>query len=113
MRALTVTDPGPLTTVQDAGRPGLAHLGVPRSGWLDPPAAWLANRLVGNEPGAAVLETTLGGVSLRAEEAMTLAVTGAESAVLVGDRAAPFGEPVSLLACAELRVGFARRGMRS
>ncbi len=57
MRALTVLDPGPLTTVQDGGRPGLAHLGVPRSGWLDAPAARLGNRLVGNKPGAAGLET--------------------------------------------------------
>ena len=77
MRALTVLDPGPLTTVQDGGRPGLAHLGVPRSGWLDAPAARLGNRLVGNKPGAAGLETTVGGVTVRAEEAITVAVTGA------------------------------------
>ena len=49
-------DAGPLTTVQDRGRPGLAHLGVPRSGLLDAPAAGLANRLVGNDPDAALLE---------------------------------------------------------
>ena len=63
-RALTVLDAGPLTTVQDGGRPGHAHLGVPRSGWLDAPAARLANRLVGNDAGAALLETTVGGVAL-------------------------------------------------
>jgi biotin-dependent carboxylase-like uncharacterized protein len=108
-----VTDAGPLTTIQDAGRPGLAHLGVPRCGWLDQPAAWLANRLVGNKPGEAVLETTMGGVALRAEEAMTLAVTGAQAAVLVNGQALPFGEPVSLVAGAELRVGPARTGVRS
>ena len=45
---------GPLTTVQDLGRPGLAHMGVPRSGALDEPALRLANRLVGNPPGAAI-----------------------------------------------------------
>ena len=42
-------DPGALATVQDRGRPGWAHLGVPRAGALDAPAAALANRLVGNE----------------------------------------------------------------
>ena len=47
-RTLRVVEAGAQTTVQDAGRPGLAHLGVPRSGWLDDPAARLANRLVGN-----------------------------------------------------------------
>jgi biotin-dependent carboxylase-like uncharacterized protein len=113
VRALTVTDPGPLTTVQDAGRPGHAHLGVPRSGWLDAPAARLANRLVGNKSGAALLETTAGGVALRAEEAVTVAVTGAQAQVEVDGRHAPWGEPVSMPAGAELRVGQARRGVRS
>jgi biotin-dependent carboxylase-like uncharacterized protein len=112
-RTLSVVDPGPFTTVQDAGRAGHAHLGVPRSGWLDPPAARLANRLVGNPPGAAVLETTLGGVRLLLAEAITVAVTGAEADVLVDGHAVPWGEPVSVPAGAELRVGTARRGVRS
>jgi biotin-dependent carboxylase-like uncharacterized protein len=56
---------GALTTVQDRGRVGWAHLGVPRAGALDRPAAALANRLVGNAPDAAVLETVLGGLVLR------------------------------------------------
>ena len=63
MRTLTIVDAGPHTSVQDRGRPGWAHLGVPRAGALDRPAADLANRLVGNDPSAAVLETTLGGVA--------------------------------------------------
>jgi len=112
-RALTVLEAGPLTTIQDAGRPGHAHLGVPRSGWLDAPAAELANRLVGNESGAALLETTVGGAALRAEEAVTVAVTGAEADVRVDGHAAAWGEPVTLPAGAVLRVGPARRGVRS
>jgi biotin-dependent carboxylase-like uncharacterized protein len=112
-RALTVVDAGPLTTIQDAGRRGYAHLGVPRSGWLDAPAARLANRLVGNDAGAALLETTVGGVTLRAEAALTVAVTGAEADVLVDGRGAAWGEPVSLRAGAVLGVGPARRGVRS
>ena len=112
-RTLTVVEAGPLTTIQDAGRPGHAHLGVPRSGWLDAPAARLANRLVGNRARAALLETTVGGVALRAEEAVTVAVTGAEADVLVDGHAAAWGEPVSLPAGAVLRVGPARRGVRS
>lgn len=47
-----------LVTVQDRGRVGLAHLGVPRAGALDPPAAALANRLVGNRTDDALLEAT-------------------------------------------------------
>ena len=113
MRALTVLDPGPLTTVQDGGRPGLAHLGVPRSGWLDAPAARLGNRLVGNKPGAAGLETTVGGVTVRAEEALTVAVTGAPADVTVDGRAVAWAEPVSVPAGAVLHVGPARHGLRS
>ena len=41
-RAARVLGTGPLVTVQDAGRVGVAHLGVPRAGWLDPAAATLA-----------------------------------------------------------------------
>ena len=74
---LEVLDPGPLTTVQDHGRPGWAHLGVPRAGALDRPAADLANRLVGNPPDAAVLEALLGGLRLRnAGPGRWAAVTG-------------------------------------
>jgi biotin-dependent carboxylase-like uncharacterized protein len=112
-RTLTVLDPGPCTTVQDRGRPGWAHLGVPRSGALDAAAATLANRLVGNHEGAAVLETTLGGVSVRAGAAMTVAVTGAEAPVLVAGRERAFGEPLSLRAGDLLTVGPARWGVRS
>src|SRR5437867_650704 len=69
--SITVCRAGALTTVQDCGRPGYAHLGVPRSGALDAPAHHQANRLVGNPPGAAVLETTLTGVAVIAEAAVT------------------------------------------
>ena len=113
MRTLTVVDAGPLTTVQDLGRPGWAHLGVPRAGALDAPAAALAQRLLGNAPGAALLETTLGGVALLADAPSVVAVTGAECAVLVDQRPVAFGEPVHVPAGATLRVGRATRGVRS
>jgi biotin-dependent carboxylase-like uncharacterized protein len=74
---LTVLSPGPLTTVQDRGRPGLGGIGVGRSGAADRGAAALANRLVGNDPGAAVLEATLGGLVVRAEADLVVVTTGA------------------------------------
>ena len=70
---------GPLTTVQDRGRPGWAHLGVPPSGAADPRALMLGNKLVGNGPGAAALESTLSGPRLRFRVAALVAVTGAET----------------------------------
>lgn len=78
-----VEAPG-LVTLQDTGRPGLAHLGVPRAGALDAPAAALANRLVGNGVADAVLEVTLAGLTLRATQGRWVAVTGAPCEVAVG-----------------------------
>lgn len=112
-RALTVVRPGALTTVQDAGRPGLAHLGVPRSGALDAGAASLANRLVGNPEGTAVLETTVTGVALRAASSLTVAVTGALAAVWVDARPVPWGVSVGLAAGQVVDVGPAQVGVRS
>ncbi|HLM37938.1 MAG TPA: biotin-dependent carboxyltransferase family protein [Gaiellaceae bacterium] len=70
---------GPLTTVQDRGRPGWAHLGVPPSGAADPQALALGNRLVGNDTGAAGLEATLSGPRLRFRAVALVALTGAET----------------------------------
>lgn len=112
-RALAVVRAGALTTVQDRGRPGHAHLGVPRSGALDAPAAALANRLVGNPVEAAVLETTLNGCALRPRSVVTVAVTGAPCPVTVGGRPAPWGAPVRVPAGALLDIGPARAGVRS
>lgn len=110
---LTVVEAGPLTTVQDLGRRGFAHLGVPRSGALDVAAARYANRLVGNPPDSAVLETTLGGVVLGVSAPTTLAVTGAPAAVTVDGRPRPFAEPVRLAAGETVTVGPAVSGLRS
>ncbi|MFJ8012458.1 biotin-dependent carboxyltransferase family protein [Streptomyces sp. NPDC096339] len=113
MSGLLVIRPGALTTVQDRGRPGYAHLGVPRSGALDTAAHALANRLLGNPPDAAALETTLDGVALRALAATTVAVTGAPCSVRVSGRPVAWGAPVRLSAGAELEVGRAESGLRS
>lgn len=111
--SLRVLDPGLLTTVQDGGRLGWAHLGVPRAGFLDAPSARLANRLVGNPADAALLETTVTGVALRLDSAHTVAVTGARCVVRADGRALPMDEPVTLRRGTELTVGPAERGVRS
>ena len=111
--SLTVLRTAGLVTVQDLGRVGFAHLGVPRGGALDAPAAALANRLVGNEPDRAVLEVTLTGMALRADQALTLAVTGARCELRVDERHRPWGEPVSVAAGAVVEIGRATSGVRS
>ncbi len=75
---IEVVEPGALTSVQTAdGRPGWRHLGVPVGGAADAWSARLANRLVGNEDDAALLELTLTGPELRFHAETSIALTGA------------------------------------
>src|SRR4051794_7909860 len=110
---ITVMRPGPLTTIQDLGRPGYAHLGVPRSGALDQPALRRANALVGNGAEAAGLETTLLGCALRFEATAWVAVTGAEAVVRLDKQPVPVDAALEVPAGAVLDVGRAQRGVRS
>jgi 5-oxoprolinase (ATP-hydrolysing) subunit C len=74
---IEILDPGPLTSVQDPfGRQQWRHLGVPVGGAADAWSARLANRLVGNPDGGAVLEVTLGGAVIGTEHAAWMALTG-------------------------------------
>ena len=68
MSRIHVIVPGILTTVQDPGRPGWQRHGVTPGGAVDTPALRLANVLVGNAEGAAGLEITLAGPTLRFAE---------------------------------------------
>ncbi|MGW3564595.1 5-oxoprolinase subunit C family protein [Streptomyces sp. NPDC000941] len=111
--AFVVVRAGALTTVQDLGRAGHAHLGVPRSGALDEPALRLANRLVGNPEGAAALETTLTGCAVRLRRTATVAVTGAPCPVTVDGRPAAWGAPVRVRSGALVEVAAAAHGIRS
>lgn len=76
--ALEVLSGGALSTLQDDGRPGAMRHGVPRGGAMDPFAALAANRLVGNPPGAAVVEVTAGGAAFAVLRPTLLAVAGAD-----------------------------------
>ena len=76
--AIRVLKPGLATTVQDLGRPGYYHIGIPLSGGMDRHALAAANLLVGNPEGAAVLEAVFMGPELEFADDATVAVTGAE-----------------------------------
>jgi biotin-dependent carboxylase-like uncharacterized protein len=114
MTALEVLAPGPLALVQDVGRPGLAHLGVGRSGAADRRAHALANRLVANPADRATLEITMGGFIARVlGGSVAVAITGADARPCVDG--IPFGtnsirtlEPGQTLA-----LGVPRTGLRS
>ena len=74
--SIKVLNPGLLTTVQDLGRPGHYHLGIPTSGAMDRFALRAANMLVGNDEGAACLEAVFMGPELEFTAPAIVAVTG-------------------------------------
>lgn len=110
---LTVLRPGPLTVLKDAGRPGHAGQGVAPSGAVDRSAYARANALVGNPPGAAVLECTLGGLRFRCDTPATLALTGTDAVLTVDGTRTAVEEVVGVPAGAEVTVTMPRRGLRS
>jgi len=110
---LDVIEGGFLTTVQDAGRFGWGHCGVPPAGPMDPFAFRAANLLVGNPPDAAGLEITLAGPVLRASCECLIAVCGAEFDVRVGSLPAPAWHAVFVRAGYEIRFGQRRNGARA
>jgi KipI family sensor histidine kinase inhibitor len=112
-RAVRVVQPGLMTTVQDGGRWGRQHEGVPVSGAMDAVSLREANRAVGNLPTAAAVEVTLGGVELKIEHAGTLAVAGADLSATLDGRAVPLGAGVAHAAGGVVRFDARRRGARA
>ncbi|KRC92846.1 hypothetical protein ASE25_06000 [Terrabacter sp. Root85] len=120
-RGLEVLATGPLTLVEDLGRPGLADAGVGRSGAADPTAYLLGLRLVGHllapheasGPAPASLEVTLGGLSVRAHGDLLVALTGAPCPADVDGRPVPHGAPVALVDGAVLTLGVPAAGLRT
>jgi biotin-dependent carboxylase-like uncharacterized protein len=109
-----VLEPGPLTTVQDGGRPGQLRYGIPPSGPLDRRAFVIANRLVGNdEAGAAGLECTYMGPRFEVDRACAIAVTGAPAPVTVNREPAPSWTTLVLRPGDQVRVGAPRAGVFS
>jgi len=104
--AVTILAAGLFTTIQDLGRPGHRAAGVPLSGAVDPAALRAANRLVGNAAGAAALEVTLLGPTLRFDRDAVIALTGAAFPGLP----AGVAQPVS--AGETLTLGHATSGCR-
>jgi KipI family sensor histidine kinase inhibitor len=91
--ALEVLDPGPLLLVEDGGRVGAGHLGVPRAGAANPAFLRIANMAVGNDEWAPALELA-GGVRLQARRDVLLALAG-DAVLTVGDTALPPGTVAS------------------
>ncbi|MFA9444984.1 biotin-dependent carboxyltransferase family protein [Egicoccus sp. AB-alg6-2] len=108
-----VVDPGPLTTVQDLGRPGHGGWGVSPSGAADRGALRLANRLVGNDETAAALEATMGGLRVRADVDLQVALTGARAPARIDDRPVDHLTALRLARGATLELGSPAAGLRT
>jgi len=113
---LEVVTPGLLATIQDGGRPGLAHLGVPRSGACDPWSLAVSNLLLGNPPDAPALEITFGAMELDVLETCAVGLAGADlGAVATGgsERRLATGRVHRLVGGERVRFGGGRRGLRT
>ncbi|WP_186629621.1 biotin-dependent carboxyltransferase family protein [Rhodococcus sp. BP22] len=113
MKAVEILRPGPLCTVQDRGRPGHASIGVGRSGAADLRSHDAANRLVGNTVDAATLEATMGGVLIRVQGSVAVAVTGASGSITVNGIAGAMYNTLHLSDGDELSVATPTSGLRS
>ncbi|VVE03481.1 urea carboxylase [Pandoraea capi] len=113
-QVVEVVEPGTYTTVQDyPGRVGYWDIGVPPSGPMDDWAFRLANRIVGNAPEAAGIETTVLGPTLRFHVDTVIALTGAPTDGNLDGEALTFWAPMTVKAGQTLRIGRATSGCRT
>lgn len=112
-RTVRAIEPGMLTCVQDLGRRGAGWMGVSPCGAADWYSARAANRLVGNDDGKALIETTLSGVTLKISSDAIVAVSGADAPLAIGERVCESWVAHAAPAGSLIVVGAARRGVRS
>jgi KipI family sensor histidine kinase inhibitor len=122
---LRVISPGLYSLIQDLGRHGHSALGVSAAGALDRASLRRANRLVGNAPSAAAVETVAGGLKVQAVLDQVLAVAGAPSQLTIASpsgpesgetgqrRTVPMATPFALLHGEILSIGAPESGFRS
>ena len=111
--AIEVIRPGLAVSVQDLGRPGYYHIGIPLSGAMDRYAIMVANLLIGNEEGAAGLEAAFLGPELRFDAPALVAVTGAELPPRVDGSACPTWTAFSVRAGQVLSFDHLKQGARA
>ena len=111
--AIEIVAPGPLCTVQDAGRNGYQRYGVSTSGAADRDALFLGNLLLGNRPSAAALEITLGGFEARFLADCAFAITGADLTPDLDGFPSPTWEVVHVEAGQRLTMAGPGSGLRA
>ena len=109
---ISVITAGFFTTVQDLGRTGFAHIGVPVSGAMDGYAAQLANQLLSNSKEDAVLEITFGNCTFMFDEPQLICVTGADFSPCVDEVRIALNVPVHIQKGGILSFGKQHYGIR-
>ena len=109
---IEILDPGFLTSVQDEGRNGYYGVGIGPSGAMDLMSYRLANALVGNAPGTAVLEYTFTGPKLRLDRDVAMAATGGKADVFINGTPVPQWERIDCHEGDVISFGFLRSGVR-
>ena len=104
---LHIIKPGALTTIQDLGRTGFAHLGVSPAGAADSVSFRIANLLVGNDMNAPALEATLLCPTIEFEVAATIAISGSRNPSV------PMNEALEVAAGQRLAIGPLLDGARA
>ena len=110
---MTVISPGPLTTVQDAGRFGSMQSGFSPGGCMDTRSMKIANILVGNEKGEGVLEMTMMGGTFSFDGTSVIAITGADMKPTVNGEECPMYKAVEVKKGDVLSFSRADSGMRA
>tara|TARA_R110002124_G_scaffold138798_1_gene302846 strand:+ start:76404 stop:77249 length:846 start_codon:yes stop_codon:yes gene_type:complete len=110
---IDVISGGMYTSIQDMGRYGYRRLGVPLSGTMDRYSARLANRLVGNEKEAAVIEITHVGPVLKFNIATEIAITGAGFSPTIHDTEVPLNTRLFVKEHSLLKFGLPNYGLRA
>ncbi len=113
MSAFKILAPGGYTTVQDMGRTGFQHMGVPVSGALDKTAFAMANILVGNPQTAAALELTVMGPSFEILREMDMALTGARMGIKINGEEKEAWQTLRVSPGDKVSLGQVKSGCRS
>jgi biotin-dependent carboxylase-like uncharacterized protein len=113
MSSITFLEVSGFVTLQDQGRIGFANIAVPTSGAFDQGSHQLANRLVGNFPGACAIESLRGMFRFSADNELVIAVTGAPASVQVNGREHDMSRSIYVSADSIVSIAPGNQGLRT
>ncbi|SMM98791.1 Allophanate hydrolase 2 subunit 2 [uncultured Candidatus Thioglobus sp.] len=104
---------GFLASIQDKGRFGHAQHGISQSGVMDEHAYAWANYLLNNDFNDAVIEITIGGLQLQAQDEVIIAITGADLDFKINNKSAALWQSIKIFKGDVLSWGYPKSGVRA